>query len=402
MKKIGKISPFFVYLISPLSSFGETFFTISLPYIAKDFDNHVGLIQFSNVLFYCGFSLGILTLGMISDIVGRKPVFVSGILLYSVFSLTISYSKTMLYFSIFRFFQAYSISVCSVVGQAMIRDSYQKRSLSYMYITMSISIALLPALGNVLGGYLLEYFTWQVTFKFVSCVVLFLFLVFLLFLPETNAFPSTLKQQKIYLIFQVIIKDKIFLLNALIVGAFNGVLYGFFIQAPFLFIEDIKLSSSSYSKLLLLMNISTLLGNMISIYLIYKKIRRSDIKQLGLNISIIGCTLLYIASIFLNAHLHNSFLVVIAVFIPMMIHVIGHSLLIPMILSAALKKYNKSLGIAGSIFGASYYLVTAIIILIIAVIHETSIEKYSILCIICMLLSSIAIAYINRNKKSST
>ncbi len=75
---------------------------------------------------------------------------------------------------------------------------------------------------------------------------------------------------------------------------------------------------------------------------------------------------------------------------PMMIHMVGHNLLIPMTLSYALKDYAKVTGTAGSIFGAIYYVVIAAVTYLVSKIHGATISNFALLCFVLSISSAIS------------
>ncbi len=52
-----------------------------------------------------------------------------------------------------RSVQAFGVSVGSVIGRAMARDSYQGLELSYVYASLSPWLLFTPSLGSSIGGY---------------------------------------------------------------------------------------------------------------------------------------------------------------------------------------------------------------------------------------------------------
>jgi hypothetical protein len=74
----------------------------------------------------------------------------------------------------------------------------------------------------------------------------------------------------------------------------------------------------------------------------------------------------------------------------MAIHLMGHSLLVPMLLRHALEDYYKVTGSAGAIFGFLYYLITALVSFMISSLHSNTINNFAILfaslLFICLIL----------------
>jgi len=389
MKIIGRIPPILIYFLVSLSTLTETIYSAALPDIAKNLRTEGGIAQLSTTAYYCGFAIGIFTLGRVSDILGRKPVVLFGISFYTIASLMISYSPNIEIFIILRFLQAYGASIGSVVGQAMIRDSYRDWELSYMYASVAMVMAVVPSVGSAIGGYIVEYSDWKAVFKFLTILSSTLLLIYIKFLPETNAYIGVARNNRFFSVLKIAIKDKILLSYAFMVGAFNGICFGFYIQAPFIFIENFKMSPSNYGQLFLFLSGTNLIGSLISRKLIKKFINTFKVKIIGLIFSSVGCILLLGSTFIINANSSTN-TVALLIFIPMTIHLMGHSLLVPMLLRHALEDYYKVTGSAGAIFGSLYYLITALVSFMISSLHSNDINNFTILfatlLCICLIL----------------
>lgn len=380
MKLVGRIPPILIYFLVSLSTLTETIYSAALPDIAKNLHTDGGIAQLSTTAYYCGFAIGIFTLGRVSDVLGRKPVVLFGISFYTITSFIISYSPNIETFIVLRFLQAYGASVGSVVGQAMTRDSYKDWELSYMYASVAMVMAVVPSIGSAIGGYIVEYSGWNAVFKFLTILSSTLLLIYIKFLPETNAYIGVARNNRFFSVLKIAIKDKILLSYAFMVGSFNGLCFGFYIQAPFIFIENLKMLPSNYGQLFLFLSGANLIGSLISRRLIKQFVNTFKVKIIGLILSSIGCICLFISSLIINDDSTTN-MVAILIFVPMTIHLMGHSLLVPMLLRHALEDYYKVTGSAGAIFGSLYYLITAMVSFMISSLHSNTIDNFSILFI---------------------
>ena len=134
---------------------------------------------------------------------------------------------------------------------------------------------------------------------------------------------------------------------------------------------------SSYGKLILLLSGSMALGSLIASYLIRKHVKSAKIMASGLALSLIGATILIISSYLIQGL--NKYLVIAMIFGPMMMHMVGHSLLLPMCLRYSLEDYPKVTGTAGSIFGSIYYILVALITFTISKLHSDTITNFTLL-----------------------
>jgi Bcr/CflA subfamily drug resistance transporter len=377
MKIIGKIPPWVLLCLVVFHTTAETAYTSALPSIASNLRISGNLVQLSSSVYFLGFSLGILLLGRVSDIFGRRPVVLSGMIVYIVALIASIFAINIEMLIVLRFISSFGASIGSVIGQAMARDSYEGRELSYIYAKLSMGLALIPSLGSVIGGYIVEYSGWRYIFIFLSSVAFLLLLLYLKYLPETNPYIGVARNNKYFTVLKVVIRDKIVLLYAFIVGAFNGMAFGFFIEAPFIFVKKLGMPPSLYGKLILLLSISIALGSLIATYLIRRHINSAKIMASGLVLSLVGSIILIISS-YLIENL-NKYFVVAMIFGPMMMHMVGHSLLLPMCLRYSLEDYSKVTGTAGSVFGSLYYLLVAVITFTVSKLHSDTITNFTLL-----------------------
>ncbi len=81
MKIIAKISAWMLLCVFILSPTTETIYASGLPNLTKYFGINGGITQTTSTLYFLGFALGILTLGRLSDIYGRRPIALLGIIM---------------------------------------------------------------------------------------------------------------------------------------------------------------------------------------------------------------------------------------------------------------------------------------------------------------------------------
>lgn len=386
MKVIGQIKPILLYFLISLSTLTETVYSAALPEIAEALKTQGGVAQLSTTAYYIGFALGVFTLGRISDIYGRRPVVLFGISFYIISTFLISLSTNIEFFIMMRVFQAYGASVGSVIAQSMARDSYKGWELSYIYASVSMIMSIVPSIGSAIGGYIVEYYGhWKYVFRFLILLSSSLLLVYIKFLPETNPNIGDGRNNRFYYVLETALKDKVLLSFAFMVGAYNGVCFGFYIQAPFIFIDGLGMVPSDYGKLFLILSIANLSGGLICKYLLKKFVNIYQIKAIGLSFSAIGCLGLLSAAYLVKPGVSLTF-ATLMVFVPMAVHLMGHALVVPMLLRNALEGYVKVTGAAGSIFGALYYLVTAAVSFLISSFHSNTINNYAYLHAMLLLL----------------
>lgn len=393
--KIGQVPIWLLFGFFAQSVATETICTTALIGIVDAFGVSSNLAQTSSSVYFAGFALGILTFGPLSDRVGRRPVVLLGLFIYVLANITLTMSNDIYMFITMRFFQAIGASVGSVMAQAMARDSYRGSELSYVYATVSLSLAFVPALGATLGGFMVQYLGWRYNFMFLLSVGVVMFILSSIRLPETNNFLRTGRREKYSTIFRVVITDRLVWLHAMMVGCYAGLLFGFYLAAPFIFIDFLNITPSKYGMLTGCLTFSALCGGLANRYFVRKGMNNDKLLRRGLLFGLSGCVLLCISSILLIYKLEVSkYVAALMLLLPMMAQSASHSIVIPLALRFALEDYAKVNGTAGSIFGFLYYCLVATINFLISKLQTESFLSVIVLFLILSAIANLAFAAI--------
>jgi len=389
MKKIQPIPIWLLLCLFGISHATERVCSPALPEIALSLGVADSLVQLSSSVYFAGFAIGIVAMGRISDIIGRRPLVLIGIGLYCIASLLCSQVADGPSLLICRFFQAFGVSVGSVLAQAMARDSFEGRALAQVYIGVALSLSFIPSIGLVMGGYLTEYIGWTANFWMLGIMGIILLGLCGYYLPETNNYIGFASSFSYFNIFKKVITDKKVVLYALIIGCVSGMTFGFYVEAPFIFIDYFKLSPVEYGLLGIAIAAANLVGGLINRYLVKNHISSYKAIQYGISLSLIGCIIMFIGSFFLDEN-STKLSALLVIMIPSMMHAMGHTFTVPHILHFALENYKEVSGTAGSIFGALYYMIVAIVSYLISQIHGNAIETFTTLFLGLSITSAVA------------
>jgi DHA1 family bicyclomycin/chloramphenicol resistance-like MFS transporter len=162
----------------------------SLPAIGRDFGVASAEVQLTLSVFLVGFAFSQLACGPLSDRFGRRPVILGGLALYLVASLACAAAPSIEVLILARFCQAVGACVGPVLGRAAVRDIYGRERAARMLSYMGMVMALAPAFGPILGGFIEAWFGWRANFVLVSAVGLTVLAATAVTLPETNQWKS--------------------------------------------------------------------------------------------------------------------------------------------------------------------------------------------------------------------
>lgn len=385
----GPISIWLLLCLFGLSHATERVCSPALPEIANSLGVSSGLVQLSSSIYFFGFALGIFILGRLSDFTGRRPLVLMGISLYCIACIMCSLATNIYVLLLCRFIQAFGISVGSGLSQAMARDSFDGLNLANIYASVAISLAFIPSIGLIVGGYIVQYAGWAANFGILAILSVILLMLCFYHLPETSRHIGSAKDFSYMGIFLKIVADKKVLLYALIVGCVSGMTIGFYVEAPFIFIDYLHLSPSEYGLLGFGVAAANLCGGLINKFFIRKKFNSYDVIKYGIILSIAACSMMFIGSFFLDGN-SSRLIVILIVVVPTMMHAIGHTFAVPHILHFALVDYKHISGSVGAIFGSCYYLIVAIVNYIISLIHGYGIIAFTTLFLALSITSAVS------------
>lgn len=346
----------------------ETIYTPALPNVASGLHTTAYLVEATLSIYFLGFALGVFLWGTLSDKYGRKSTMLAGLILYGLSTVGCAKTESIEALLAWRFFQALGASVGSVITQTLLRDVYEGAERTKIFAVMSGALAFSPAIGPLLGGYISEFFGWRANFSALTLLASVLGVWTLLTLPETRpqgVKPVSVKKTGLLLI--EMLKSRMLWGHILLIAATNSILFGFYQEAPFIFIEQLGIPSHHYGLFGLLIAGATACAARVS-YRQCSHYSAQAIIQFGALCVLIGSalfTLLVILGMLSLEPLYFS-----SVLFTLLLLFFGIGLIIPNSLSQALKPYSASVGTAGSIFGGCYYLLIASFTLALSALHN--------------------------------
>lgn len=368
MKSSQKLSIGLLIALVGFPQISETIYTPALPNVASGLLASASMVEATLAIYFLGFALGVLLWGAISDWTGRRTAMLAGIIVYGIGTVGCANTGSVEALLAWRFLQAFGASVGSVITQTILRDSYEGAERTKLFAVMSGALAFSPAIGPLLGGFISEFLGWRANFWVLALLSITLAIWSAVSLPETR--PKNIERlsmRKLALLFIEMTKSRALWGHALLIGATNGILFGFYQEAPFVFIEQLGIQPSHYGLFGLLIAAASILAARVSYrqshcYLPQQIILCGTACALGggflFTLSIIMGTL-YIQTIGVSIAIITLFLVFF-----------GIGLIIPNSLSHALKPYQASAGTAGSIFGGCYYCLIAGFTWVLSALHN--------------------------------
>ena len=243
-------------------------FSATLPEIAKHFSISATTAQLTMTVYLSGFALSQLIYAPIANAFGRiKALYFGSFLaiLGTLLTLLFYYLQDYTAFLIARLLMSLGACVGTVLAFTMIADVYTPKERRSRISYLTLTFAVMTNVAIFIGGWVMKFFGVEGVFYF-----LLLFSGLVLFniynLPETakEIHIKHLYPKRFLKNYYVAIKKPQLWLFGIVVGCIAASIYSFSTLAPFIAMNVLKLSPTSYSNWVLLTSLGLLLGPLCS------------------------------------------------------------------------------------------------------------------------------------------
>jgi len=241
-------------LLAALSMVGpftiDTFFP-SFHAIAADFGLSKLAVQQTLTAYMLPLSIMSLIQGPVSDALGRRPVVLTGLCVYTLASVGCAFAPNFATLLIFRALQGVSAGVGMIIGRAVIRDLFEGPQAQKLLSLVTMLFAFAPAVAPVIGGWIHVTLGWHAVFGFMALFGLSLALGAYWLLPETHPEDkrSRLHVRTLARTAWSVVCHREFLLLAVAMGANFAALMGFIGAAPFVVVDHWHLKETEFANL---------------------------------------------------------------------------------------------------------------------------------------------------------
>ena len=157
----------------------------SLPGLLRHFGTGIAEVQLTLSVFLVGLAFGQLIYGPLSDRFGRRPVLLAGLVLYVGASIVCAAAPGMPALIAARLVQALGACAGPVVCRAVVRDVHGREGAARILSYMSAAMALAPALGPIVGGFVEAWLGWRANFSILVAYGAIGLAATIAILPET-------------------------------------------------------------------------------------------------------------------------------------------------------------------------------------------------------------------------
>ncbi|MDO4682430.1 MAG: Bcr/CflA family efflux MFS transporter [Lautropia sp.] len=291
------------------------------------------------------FGLAQLLFGPLSDRFGRKPVLMTGLLIYAVAAVGSWQAWSMESLLFWRILQGAALGAAVVCARALVRDLYAPEFGARILSKGLSGLGVIACLSLPAGGLLAHWFGWRAGLLAVTLFGLGTLVVVARGFSETLARPdpAALRPARLLRTWRIVLSHPRFWAFALVAACTYGGLFTFLATSSFVFIELLGASRLVYGLMMFSMAFAYLLGT----YLCRALLRRfslSNTVALGGVFSVVGGSLIGGLSL---AGIES----VAAILLPVWVFMLGHGILQPCGQAGAVGPFPEAAGAASALSG---------------------------------------------------
>ena len=215
---------------------GMGLITPSIIIIKNEFNLSAEIVQLVLTYYMVAAGLGQLIFGTLSDRFGRRPILLTGGLLFVLSSLTATLSPNISFLLILRIIQGLGAAACMSMARVIINDSFSKTQAAEKLSLMTAIMVVFPLISLIMGGFIAQTIGWVGT--------MYVFFIFGLIILTGSFFQITetkidklnsLDFKKIINSYYTVLTNKSFLIFTFIGSIQVGVFFSSFGFMPYEF-----------------------------------------------------------------------------------------------------------------------------------------------------------------------
>lgn len=340
------IFPFILIFYEIITYLSNDLYLPALTSLMRDFNSTPAMAQLTLTAWFLGSASTQLVMGPLSDRYGRRPILLSGAIIFILSTILCAATDSMTTLLIARFIQGSAVCSFMVAGYATVHELYDTHKAIHVLALMGSIGILAPAFGPLLGGFILQIASWRYLFWSLAIGAVIATILLLKWMPESNP-----KENRLPLLFKnilysyyLIIKNKNFMISTIVLCLIYGGLIAWLTMGPLLITESYQYSPLMFGVFQALIFSTFIVGNMLVKYVMkYFTINKTIL--IGLIITLIGSIISLTASYYDSQH-------IISFVIALMIFAGGSALQYGTLQRIAIEASREAMGLRMAIFSS--------------------------------------------------
>lgn len=144
-----------------LSTIDSSIVNIALPTLVKYFSTDFATIQWVALAYMLVITTLQLSVGRLADMIGKRPIYIAGIVIFTLSSILCGIAPTIVWLILFRIIQAVGAAMTMALGAAIITEAFppSERGKALGVIGSVVSVGII--IGPALGGIIIDKLSWH-------------------------------------------------------------------------------------------------------------------------------------------------------------------------------------------------------------------------------------------------
>jgi MFS transporter, DHA1 family, multidrug resistance protein len=385
MKSSNALNLFIIILVLFVKQIGLAFIAPAL----KEMSTELTVSMYGITAAYLiGTAVGQILWGTLSDKYGRKILMTTGLLLYALTSIFVTFASTASFVVLLRFIQGASTGSMLGITIAIMADQYKKRSSLISAIAISeLGFALAWTILPFLGGLTSKAGNWRINFYIMAFMVIIALIICLLFTTETRdkEYRKETTLKKTTFLFIEMFKRPSFLIIPILIGFVNLFFITFVTFGSNVMSKTFKFDSVTIGIAIGCLGFCFITAIIMNI-LVLK--RFNSIKVVfSMSLSFLALTLLQLSFACLGI------LNIWTLLIPAALTLIVWVIMFPHIMSNGLMQYPKNSGTCASHIGFTYFMIAGIGTWLFSECFQNTFLGYTIFISLIALITLVIVLY---------
>ncbi|WP_419420756.1 Bcr/CflA family efflux MFS transporter [Legionella sp. D16C41] len=373
-------------LLLMLVQLGTDIYLPSVPAIYNDLGTDESVVKLSLNVMIIALGFSQLLYGPLSDYIGRKPIIITGLIIFIIGSSLLILPQSIFTLILGRTIQGLGLGFGLSIGSAIACDIYNGKTLNKAISVISALYAVMPVVAPVMGGTLQTYLGWQANFYFLFICGIIMFCLIKFFFKETNVYAGSqdFRLNNLITIYYQCLKNKAYTYNLFIATLFYAGEVSYIIQMPLVAQETFGLSPMQTGWLIIFTSAAIIVGSSFSTILI-NRLSANALIFLGVICATLGIILSFIFMIF-SKHTLVTFIS------PMVLFMLGSGFAFPNCIANCLEVFPNRAGAATALALGLLTLLGGCLTIIVAKIpahNHWALSFFVVVTVFLMLITSL-------------